>query len=758
MKSLSFVRDVVVACGVLQSLVHCATAAPEVDLPISATTADVESDISAVYYSSRPLLLGNDGSAATGGFHAWSLDSNASILPEVSAKTGGRSKLVAAVYDVGKKDLIVTIAMPDSVLRVFDAEGKGAQVAEKKAIGDWSALCPWKSAESGNQYFYLFGKKQAVQYLVRKKEKKVEVVEIQIFDLPVEASSCAVSSASGLVYFSGDDSKDVYAFRTAESTVAPTVSVIGEANDDVTGLATYVGKKSDYLLVAQTDIVGVYSTKFALLGSMKITGVEDAEIQGLSIYQGKTKKYPAGVLAFAIEHDEGKGFAISSLQSAFKSLKLDTNTNYDPSSKSDDKETICDNCNDNGFCVKSARRSSSSSCSCFAGFTGKSCKSVTCTDNCSGHGKCIGANECRCDAGWGGLHCSFLLVAPKLETEANGGDGDDPAIWISPISSDQSRIVTTTKSEAGAGLAVFNLDGKILQTLPAGEPNNIDMIYGFALGNNRTIDLAYAACRKENTLCLFEMSANGTLSNIAGGEQPVVADYDVYGSCAYRSPKTGVQYLFVNNKKAEYLQYSLTSSPNGTLSTTLIRQFIAGSGGQVEGCVTDEENGFLFVGEEPEGLWRYDAEPDNASPEGVKIASVATYPNHKAGDLYSDVEGVTLVPGKTASEGFLMVSCQGVSGYNVYERAPPHAFVQTFTITNSADGSVDHVTNTDGIAVVGNRLNALFPAGLVVVHDDANELAGGGTSEEASFKLVSLADVLKGKLLDKVDKEWDPRA
>jgi 3-phytase len=45
----------------------------------------------------------------------------------------------------------------------------------------------------------------------------------------------------------------------------------------------------------------------------------------------------------------------------------------------------------------------------------------------------------------------------------------------------------------------------------------------------------------------------------------------------------------------------------------------------------------------------------------------------------------------------------------------------------------------------------------VVVHDDANELKGGGTSEEASFKLVSLADVLGGELLEKVDKEWDPR-
>ncbi|OBT46132.1 hypothetical protein VE00_02796 [Pseudogymnoascus sp. WSF 3629] len=758
MKSLSFVRDVVVTCGLLQTLVHGATVAPQVDLPLSASTVDVDSDNTAVYYSSHPLLFGNDGSAAAGGIHAWSLDSNASILPEVSAKTGGRSKLVAAVYDVGKKDLIITIAMPDSALRVFDAEGKGAQVAEKKAIGDWSALCPWKGAESGNQYLYMFGKKQAVQYLIRQKEKKVEVVEIQTFDIPVEASACAVSSKDGLLYFSGNDSKNVYAFKTEESTTAATISVIGEASDDVTGLAIYVGKSSDYLLVAQTDIVGVYSTKFKLLGSMKITGVEDAEIQGLLIYQGKTKKFSGGVLAFAIEHEEGKGFGISSLQSAFTSLKLDINTNYNPSAKSDKKETICGDCNDNGFCVKSPRRSSSKTCSCFAGFTGKSCKSVTCTDNCSGHGKCVGANECRCDAGWGGLHCSFLLVAPKIETEANGGDGDDPAIWISPISPEQSRIVTTTKSELGAGLAVFNLEGKILQTLPAGEPNNIDMIYGFALGNNRTIDLAYAACRKDNTLCLFEMSANGTLSNIPGGEQPVVADYDVYGSCSYRSPKTGTQYLFVNNKKAVYLQYALNSSPNGTLSTTLVRQFIAGSGGQVEGCVTDEENGFLFVGEELEGLWRYDAEPDVAAPKGVKVATVATYPNHKPGDLYSDVEGVTLVPGKTATEGFLMVSCQGVSAYNVYERAPPHAFVQTFTITDSTDGSVDHVTNTDGIAVVGNRLNAVFHAGLVVVHDDANELKGGGTSEEASFKLVSLADVLKGKLLDKVDTEWDPRA
>jgi 3-phytase len=63
----------------------------------------------------------------------------------------------------------------------------------------------------------------------------------------------------------------------------------------------------------------------------------------------------------------------------------------------------------------------------------------------------------------------------------------------------------------------------------------------------------------------------------------------------------------VNNKDAEYLQYELSSTTNGTLKTTLVRKFTGGSGGQVEGCVSDEDQGYLFLGEEPEGLWRYDA-------------------------------------------------------------------------------------------------------------------------------------------------------
>jgi 3-phytase len=92
-----------------------------------------------------------------------------------------------------------------------------------------------------------------------------------------------------------------------------------------------------------------------------------------------------------------------------------------------------------------------------------------------------------------------VAVKAKYETEANGGDGDDPAIWIHSTEPSQSKIVTTTKSEEGEGFGVFDLKGKLLQQLSAKKPNNVDIIYSLPVGNG-TIDLAYAACRGDNTL------------------------------------------------------------------------------------------------------------------------------------------------------------------------------------------------------------------------------------------------------------------
>ena len=297
------------------------------------------------------------------------------------------------------------------------------------------------------------------------------------------------------MFLSGDDDKVVYSFPLVESTAAPEIKPFGEAADDVTGLAVYQSEDdSEYLFVAQESTIGVYDDDFELLGTLNLTGLEEIEVEGLSIYQGETEEYPDGALAYAFEAaDDVAGFGISSLEDVAEELDLDLYTEFDPRREVDDKPNpICKKCSMNGYCGPKGK------CSCFAGFTGQNCSKIQCTDNCSGHGKCVGPNQCECESGWGGLHCSFHVVEAVYETEATGKDGDDPAIWVAG-SPENSRVITTTKSSEDAGLNVFDLQGKLVQHIPAGEPNNVDVIYDFPLGD-RTVDLAFAACRADDTL------------------------------------------------------------------------------------------------------------------------------------------------------------------------------------------------------------------------------------------------------------------
>lgn len=478
------------------------TAVASLDLPVAARINGLESDFTTVVYNkNRPLLVGNDGGAATGGFRTFVIG-NGTRLTEATHNTPGRTKLVATAYGVGARDLIVTIAQPDSFFRVYDAS-TAKQVGEPltRTLGDWSALCVWQSCTSGEKYLFLFGKNQAVQFLIRESQKgTIEIVEIQTFETPIEASSCAISASAHAVFFSGDDNANIYTFNATESTEVPDITVLGVAEGDVTGLTVYVGGETDYLFVAQKDTITIYDESLGNLGSVTLTGDDDIEIEGLDVYQSATGLYPDGVVTYAIESESGAGFGISSLEGIFAKLNLESNTAYNPQKRpSQPEQSVCHECSFSGFCEPSVPASNTTICSCFAGFTGDACQSYNCRNNCSDHGACVGANQCSCDEGWGGLYCAFKTVKPAAETDANGGDGDDPAIWISPINKMLSRIITTVKSEDGAGFGVFDLSGKKIQTITAEEPNNVDVIYNFPTGD-KVVDLAYAACRGDNTL------------------------------------------------------------------------------------------------------------------------------------------------------------------------------------------------------------------------------------------------------------------
>lgn len=152
--------------------------AADANVTLTPAATEFEADNTAFYYSASPLLLANDGSAADGGFGVFNVGKTTPFTQKSHQKTG-RSKVVVPVNDVGGRDVFVTIAAPDSIMRVFDAESvEEIKDARKKILGDWSTLCVWRSEKSGEPYLFLFGKKKVVQLLVRGKKKDIKILEV----------------------------------------------------------------------------------------------------------------------------------------------------------------------------------------------------------------------------------------------------------------------------------------------------------------------------------------------------------------------------------------------------------------------------------------------------------------------------------------------------------------------------------------------------------------------------------------------------
>ncbi|UJR82568.1 phytase [Sandaracinus amylolyticus] len=309
------------------------------------------------------------------------------------------------------------------------------------------------------------------------------------------------------------------------------------------------------------------------------------------------------------------------------------------------------------------------------------------------------------------------VVHAAVETEPSGGDPDDVAIWVDPLDATRSLVISTDKS---LGFFVHDLEGRLRQSLLGSEPDNVDLRYDFELGDRRVVLLA-AVDRRDDSITLLTLDETTHTLAVAPGSGISIADMDdPYGSCLMRSADGSV-FVFVNAKSGEYRQYRL-SGESGTIEAALVRTFWVES--QPEGCVADDEHGWLYVGEEDLGVHRIRAAPDGGTqPELVDDAS--------GGRLEPDIEGLAIY--RTADGGgYLVVSSQGNDTYVVYERRPPNAFVTSFRI---GQGAIDAATDTDGVEVAHADLGGPFREGLFVVQDDHNE---GFTR---NFKLVSWGEI-----------------
>ncbi len=311
---------------------------------------------------------------------------------------------------------------------------------------------------------------------------------------------------------------------------------------------------------------------------------------------------------------------------------------------------------------------------------------------------------------------------------------DDPAVWVDQSDPEASLIVATNKLR---GLVVYGLDGAVVSTNDVGRVNNVDLRDGVDVGGKQEIVVA-ATNRTTWTIDVLSLDPDsGALTPLL--DSPISPDFDEdpYGLCLYRSAASGALYVFANDQGGAVEQWRLDPGDTG-LTGTRVRSWAVGS--QTEGCVADDANGWLFIGEEEVGIWRYPAEPGLSTAERVAVDRVGVG-EPAGGHLASNVEGLSIYapPAGGSDDGFLVASSQGNHAYVVYDRAPPHAYRGTFRVGDA--GAVDGVEDTDGLDVVSAPLGPRYPMGLLVMQDGVN-LAPDASAANQNFKLVSWQDVL----------------
>ncbi|WP_300732288.1 phytase [Pseudomonas sp.] len=314
------------------------------------------------------------------------------------------------------------------------------------------------------------------------------------------------------------------------------------------------------------------------------------------------------------------------------------------------------------------------------------------------------------------------VVRPQVQTEpviSQGDAADDPAIWVHPTTPAASRVLGTDKR---AGLEVYDLQGHRVQHLPVGRLNNVDVRPGFSLGG-RTVDLAVATNRDHNSLSIFSIDRDSGEVREAGEVPTTVSD--IYGLCLFKAP-SGDIYSFANDKDGTFLQHRLFAVGD-KVQGELVRQFKVAT--QPEGCVADDRNQRLFLGEEDVAVWAVDARPD----QPATLTNVI-----KVGGLvHDDIEGMGLY--QTDKDNYLVISSQGNDSYVVVDAAPPFALRGAFRVGVNAAAGIDGASETDGLDVTSANLGGPWSQGMLVVQDGRKRMP----EHSQNYKYIPWTEVAK---------------
>lgn len=316
-----------------------------------------------------------------------------------------------------------------------------------------------------------------------------------------------------------------------------------------------------------------------------------------------------------------------------------------------------------------------------------------------------------------------VKASAQTDSVAMAGDAaDDPAIWIDPVQPARSLLLGTNKKQ---GLLVYDLQGKERQMLESGRLNNVDVRQQVRFGAEQ-FDLAVATQRDDLSLVLFTIAADGKVSEAARVPTGLKG---IYGLCMYQPPQGGLE-VFVNDKDGQ-VQHQRISRVDNQWRGEVVRTLRLPS--QPEGCVVDDANGRLFIGEEDVGVWTTSASASRVTPwESVMKVGA---------QLHADVEGMAIYYGQTDGKpngrNYLLVSSQGNNSYVVLDAQAPYAYRGAFRLGINAAAGIDGTADTDGLDVTSANLGGAYGDGLLVVQDGFKRLPDG----PQNFKLVPWSEV-----------------
>lgn len=295
-------------------------------------------------------------------------------------------------------------------------------------------------------------------------------------------------------------------------------------------------------------------------------------------------------------------------------------------------------------------------------------------------------------------------IQPKYVTERVAHDTDDPAIWVNSEDPARSLIIGTDK-EVNGGLYVYNLKGKIVNTVQGlGRPNNVDLAYGFKLGG-KSIDLVVTSERTNDQVRIFSVPDmrpidNGGISIFEGEEQR-----GPMGVGLYTAPN-GLLYAIVGRKDGpsdNYLwQYRIEDAGNGNVKLIKVREFGKYSGvKEIEAIAVDNELGYVYYTDQAFGVRKYYADPTRGNEELALFGM---------DDFGRDIEGISIYKSDKTT-GYILISDQQVGTFNIYPREG--------TLVNPNDHqlikAVELMTiESDGSEVSSANFGPEFPQGNFV--------------------------------------------